>query len=107
MDYNRKTDEVKKEIRQIKDEEGVREIVHEVLDHRKMTCPYRDDIKQMKRDTERLYDRELPGIRKMLWGVILMVATVLITAFMNLAITTDNNGLSLGDLILALVNGGK
>ena len=108
MDRKLKTEETKEAIREIKDEEGVKEVVYEVLDYRQSTCPYRDDIMGMKKDTNWIVKHELPFLRKMMWGVLLMLVTTFVTAFITLSITANNStGLSIGELVAYLLNGGK
>jgi len=95
---NRKNFQNSEECDKMLDEDVVKELVEKTLEKRKLTCPWSEEILRMKHETRTLRHDEIPFIRKMLWGVMLMLFTVLLSGIVTLIITARVNG----DVLLSM-----
>lgn len=97
---------VREAVEKVVPKEEVEEVVYELLlQKRIITCPYRDDISKTKSEVKRMSRDEIPTIKRMLWGVMIMLFTVLITALLTLTLTA-NNDTAISKFIVAMLNGG-
>jgi len=96
---------VREAVEKVVPKEEVEEVVYELMQKRTMTCPYRDDILKTKSEVKRMGRDEIPTIKRMLWGVMIMLFTVLITALLTLTLTA-NNDTAISKFIVAMLNGG-